>query len=105
MAATLTECGKRLLFVVRELGYVDGQGIQLARLTADINRRALGNVTAGQLQAILHRGREIMCDELIVLCEGLDVEPAEILYGEAGQPERRRRPPGQHLMDMLEPRL
>lgn len=98
-----TPCGHRLFFVARELGYVDSGGVQLARLAADISRRAIGNIKPDQLRAILARGREIDCQELLTICQGLDVEAAEILYGEDGPPPRRRRPAGVNLMDAIEP--
>jgi hypothetical protein len=98
-----TPCGQRLYFVVRELGYVDPNGVQLARLAADISRRAIGNIKPDQLRAIFGRGREIDCGELLIICSGLDVEAAEILYGEDGPPRRQRRPPGVNLMDTIEP--
>jgi hypothetical protein len=53
-------------------------------------------------RAILHRGREIACNELLVICEGLDIDPDEILYDEDGRPGRRRRPKGVNLMDVIE---
>jgi hypothetical protein len=88
--------------VVRELGYADDDSVQLGRLAADISRRAVGNIKEDQLRAVLHRGRELGCDELLTICEGLDLDPYEILYGEDGPPFRRRRAKGVRLMDVIE---
>jgi hypothetical protein len=97
-----TPSADRLFWLLHELGYVDGKGLQLRRLVNDINRRARGNVDADMFRAILHRGREIACNELLVICEGLDIDPDEILYDEDGKPGRRRRPKGVNLMDVIE---
>lgn len=97
-----TPCGDRLFWVVQELGYADATSVQLARLAADISRRATGNIKEDQLRAILSRGREIDCGELLTICMGLDIDPLEILYGADGPPTRRRRPAGKSLMDVIE---
>jgi hypothetical protein len=100
--ARRTTHGERLYRIVRELGYADDNGIQLNRLAADITRRAIGNIKEDQLRAVLHRGREIDVAELVIICQGLDIDPYEVLYGEDGPPTRRRRPPGVGLMDVIE---
>ena len=100
--APRTPCAERLMWMLVELGYSNGQGIQFSRLAGDINRRARGNFTQDSLKSILYRGREIDCGELLTICEGLDIDPEEILYGEEGRPAKRRRPKGKRLMDVIE---
>jgi hypothetical protein len=97
-----TPHAERLLRILKELGYADDRTIHLGRLAADISRRARGNIREDQLRAILHRGRAIETEELVTICEGLDIDAYEVLYGEDGPPMRRRRPKGVNLMDVIE---
>lgn len=96
-----TPCGERLFRALRELGYADATSVQFARLASDISRRATGIIKEDQLRAVLTRGRELACDELITICHGLDLDAYEVLYGEDGPPDRKRRPPGAQLMDVI----
>lgn len=90
------------MFLVRECGYADLESCQYERLAADITRRATGRIEADQLRAILSRGRDLKAFELVTICQGLDIEAYDVLYDEGIPPDRKRRPKGKGLLDMVE---
>jgi hypothetical protein len=98
-----TPCVERLHRICAELGYVTGQGVLIERLARDIGRRARGSIAEARLRALFHRGRELDCADLVVICDGLDLRPEEVLYdcdGD-GPPPPRRRPADVRLMDVI----
>lgn len=91
----------RFRSILVEMGYASHDEVYYEKLASDISRRATGNVRSEELKAILTRGREIKSSELVTICQGLDIDAYEILYGEDGPPERKRRKPGKRLMDAI----